>query len=99
MLFLGLNSVLFIGSCHLCYRSAYQHCSGFHIRTFLIFSQTLLEKHKEFSEKLEEMCDNLTLTENRLIGHQQQAGNTESVSDLQQYQQEHQVGQTLIYLS
>lgn len=49
-------------------------------------------KHKEFTEKLEEVCDNLTLTENHLIGHQQQAENAESVTDLQQYQQEHQVG-------
>uniref|UniRef100_A0A3P9QG57 Dystonin n=1 Tax=Poecilia reticulata TaxID=8081 RepID=A0A3P9QG57_POERE len=52
--------------------------------------ETLLEKHKEFTEKLEEVCDNLTLTENRLIGHQQQADNAESVTDLQQYQHEHQ---------
>uniref|UniRef100_A0A087XZX7 Dystonin n=1 Tax=Poecilia formosa TaxID=48698 RepID=A0A087XZX7_POEFO len=51
---------------------------------------TLLEKHKEFTEKLEEVCDNLTLTENRLIGHQQQADNAESVTDLQQYQHDHQ---------
>lgn len=53
--------------------------------------QSLLAKHKEFSEKLEEVCDNLTLTENQLMGHQQQAENTESVTDLQQYQKEHQV--------
>ncbi|XP_071399790.1 dystonin-like [Centroberyx affinis] len=50
----------------------------------------VLEKHKEFSDKLEELCGDLTLTENHLIGHQQQADNTESVRDLQQYQQEHQ---------
>ncbi|XP_035848604.1 dystonin isoform X9 [Sander lucioperca] len=52
--------------------------------------KSLLEKHKEFTEKLEEVCDNLTLTENHLIGHQQQAENAECVTDLQQYQQEHQ---------
>ncbi|KAM9365281.1 dystonin [Pholidichthys leucotaenia] len=52
--------------------------------------ESLLEKHKEFTEKLGEVCDNLTLTENRLIGHQQQAENAESITDLQQYQQEHQ---------
>ncbi|XP_018545400.1 LOW QUALITY PROTEIN: dystonin [Lates calcarifer] len=52
--------------------------------------KSLLERHKEFTEKLEEVCDNLTLTENRLIGHQQQADNAECVTDLQQYQQEHQ---------
>lgn len=56
---------------------------------FLI--QSLQEKHKELAEKLEDMCDNLTLTENHLIGHQQQAENAGSVTDLQQYQQEHQV--------
>lgn len=50
-----------------------------------------MAKHKEFTEKLEEVCDNLTLTENRLIGHQQQADSAERVTDLQQYQQEHQV--------
>lgn len=57
-----------------------------------VFEQGLLERHKEVAEKLEDVCDGLTLTENRLIGHQQQAENAESVTDLQQYQQEHQVG-------
>ncbi|XP_039994291.1 dystonin isoform X2 [Xiphias gladius] len=52
--------------------------------------ESLLERHREFTEKLEEVCDNLTLTENRLIGHQQQADIAECVTDLQQYQQEHQ---------
>nr|XP_046257656.1 dystonin isoform X15 [Scatophagus argus] len=52
--------------------------------------ESVLAKHKEFADKLEEVCDNLTLTENHLIGHQQQAENAESVTDLQQYQQEHQ---------
>uniref|UniRef100_A0AAR2LZQ8 Dystonin n=1 Tax=Pygocentrus nattereri TaxID=42514 RepID=A0AAR2LZQ8_PYGNA len=48
------------------------------------------EKQKEFVAKLQEMCDDLTQTENRLIGHQQQAVLAKSVGDLQQYQQEHQ---------
>ncbi|XP_068613208.1 dystonin-like [Brachionichthys hirsutus] len=52
--------------------------------------KSLQAKQKEFTEKLEEVCDNLTLTENHLIGHQQQAENAECVRDLQQYQQEHQ---------
>ncbi|XP_017268354.1 dystonin isoform X5 [Kryptolebias marmoratus] len=52
--------------------------------------ESLIAKHKEFAEKLEEVCDNLTLTENQLIGHQQQADKAECVTDLQQYQQEHQ---------
>ena len=47
---------------------------------------------------MEEVCDNLTLTENQLIGHQQQAENAESVTDLQQYQQEHQVWNQLALL-
>ncbi|XP_030603446.1 dystonin isoform X2 [Archocentrus centrarchus] len=53
-------------------------------------AESLLEKQKEFTDKLAEVCDNLTLTENRLIGHQQQSDNAESITDLQQYQQEHQ---------
>uniref|UniRef100_A0A8C4Z269 Dystonin n=1 Tax=Gadus morhua TaxID=8049 RepID=A0A8C4Z269_GADMO len=48
------------------------------------------EKQKEFASKLDELCDSLTLTENRLMGHQHEAGHADSVSDLQQYQQEHQ---------
>ncbi|XP_036071365.1 dystonin isoform X3 [Oryzias melastigma] len=47
-------------------------------------------KHKEFTDKLEDMCDSLTLTENRLIGHKQEAKTIECIPDLQQYQQEHQ---------
>lgn len=61
------------------------------------FRQVVTEKQKEFSDKLDELYDSLTLTENRLIGHQQEAGQTDrldSVSDLQQYQQEHQVCRT-----
>ncbi|XP_075334129.1 dystonin isoform X3 [Odontesthes bonariensis] len=52
--------------------------------------KSLLARHKEFTEKLEEVCDSLTLTENRLIGHQEHAESAESVTGLQQYQQEHQ---------
>uniref|UniRef100_A0A8C2BB84 Dystonin n=1 Tax=Cyprinus carpio TaxID=7962 RepID=A0A8C2BB84_CYPCA len=48
------------------------------------------QKQREFSEKLQELSDDLTQTENRLIGHQQQAASAETVGDLQQYQQEHQ---------
>lgn len=50
-----------------------------------------MEKQREFSEKLQELFDDLTQTENRLIGHQQQAASAKTVGDLQQYQQEHQV--------
>ncbi|XP_029031772.1 dystonin isoform X27 [Betta splendens] len=51
--------------------------------------KSLLERHKEFADKLDEVLDSLTLTENRLIGHQQEADKAGSVTDLQQYQQEH----------
>ncbi|XP_028976222.2 dystonin isoform X23 [Esox lucius] len=50
----------------------------------------MLEKQKELSDKLQELCDNLTNTENRLIGQEQQVKVAESVGDLQQVQQEHQ---------
>ncbi|XP_059422809.1 dystonin-like [Carassius carassius] len=52
--------------------------------------QAAVEKQREFSEKLQELFDDLTQTENRLIGHQQQAASAKTVGDLQQYQQEHQ---------
>ncbi|KAG7462800.1 hypothetical protein MATL_G00188590 [Megalops atlanticus] len=52
--------------------------------------QSAAEKQKEYSEKLQELCDSLTQTENRLIGHQQLAISGDSVGDLQQYQKEHQ---------
>ncbi|XP_031697483.1 dystonin isoform X9 [Anarrhichthys ocellatus] len=68
------------------YSELSQHCSD----QTTSAEESLLEKHKEFTEKLEEVCDDLTLTENQLMGHQQQAGNAECVTDLQQYQQEHQ---------
>uniref|UniRef100_A0A8C1IVI2 Dystonin n=1 Tax=Cyprinus carpio TaxID=7962 RepID=A0A8C1IVI2_CYPCA len=52
--------------------------------------ETQQKKQREFSEKLQELFDDLTQTENRLIGHQQQAASAKTVGDLQQYQQEHQ---------
>ncbi|XP_051506822.1 dystonin-like [Myxocyprinus asiaticus] len=52
--------------------------------------QAALDKQREFSEKLQELFDDLTQTENRLIGHQQQAVRAKTVGDIQQYQQEHQ---------
>ncbi|KAM9412367.1 dystonin isoform 9-T9 [Salvelinus alpinus] len=48
------------------------------------------EEQKVISDKLQELCDNLTNTENRLIGHQQQTKGAASVEDLQHVQQEHQ---------
>ncbi|KAJ8359996.1 hypothetical protein SKAU_G00165210 [Synaphobranchus kaupii] len=52
--------------------------------------QSAAVKQKEYSEKLQELCDSLTQTENRLIGHQQLASSGDRVGDLQQYQKEHQ---------
>ncbi|XP_051503373.1 dystonin-like [Myxocyprinus asiaticus] len=52
--------------------------------------QAAVDKQREFSEKLQELFDDLTQTENRLIGHQQQAVSANTVGDVQQYQQEHQ---------
>ncbi|CAJ1067500.1 dystonin isoform X11 [Xyrichtys novacula] len=68
------------------YNELSQHCSD----QTTSAEESLQEKHKELAEKLEEVCGNLTQTENHLIGHQQQAENAGSVTDLQQYQQEHQ---------
>ncbi|XP_053730813.1 dystonin isoform X3 [Synchiropus splendidus] len=73
-----------LNALHQAYNEISQHCSD------QTAEESLLEKHREFTEKLEEVCDSLTLTENRLIGHQQQAENAQCVTDLQQYQQEHQ---------
>ncbi|XP_071265283.1 microtubule-actin cross-linking factor 1-like isoform X26 [Salvelinus alpinus] len=52
--------------------------------------QYMEEEQKVISDKLQELCDNLTNTENRLIGHQQQTKGAASVEDLQHVQQEHQ---------
>ncbi|KAM9476468.1 dystonin isoform 4-T4 [Clarias gariepinus] len=52
--------------------------------------QNAVERQKDFVDKLQELCDDLTQTENRLIGHQQQSSNAKNVEDLQQYQQENQ---------
>lgn len=53
--------------------------------------QCVVEKQLELQGKLQELCDGLTLTENRLIGHQQQTCGAERGTDLQQCQQEQQV--------
>ncbi|XP_049592106.1 dystonin isoform X18 [Syngnathus scovelli] len=68
------------------YSDLSQHCSDQPTHEH----ELILERQQEIADKLEEVCDSLTLTENRLIGHQQQASNAECVTDLQQYQQEHQ---------
>ncbi|XP_061645426.1 dystonin isoform X26 [Phyllopteryx taeniolatus] len=68
------------------YSELSQHCSDHRTPA----NESILERHQEIADKLKEVCDCLTLTENRLIGHQQQADNAECITDLQQYQQEHQ---------
>lgn len=59
----------------------------------LTLQQDVVEKQEEFKGKLQELCDNLTQTENRLIGHHQQTQTiaTNNMEDLQQYRQEQQV--------
>ncbi|XP_069036165.1 dystonin isoform X10 [Lepisosteus oculatus] len=52
--------------------------------------KSITEKQKEYTEKLQELCDHMTQTENRLIGHQQSAVTGDNLGDLQQYQKEHQ---------
>ncbi|XP_016332649.1 dystonin isoform X8 [Sinocyclocheilus anshuiensis] len=73
-------------SLHQAYSELSQQCSD----AASSADQAAVEKQREFSEKLQELFDDLTQTENRLIGHQQQAASAKTVGDLQQYQQEHQ---------
>ncbi|XP_042313307.1 dystonin [Sceloporus undulatus] len=46
----------------------------------------LEEQHQEFKEKLQDICDLLTQTENQLIGHQEALVIEDSKVELQQYQ-------------
>ncbi|XP_044277503.1 dystonin isoform X23 [Varanus komodoensis] len=46
----------------------------------------LAEQHQEFTEKLQEICDLLTQTENQLIGHKEALVIEDSKAELQQYQ-------------
>ncbi|XP_060091226.1 dystonin isoform X6 [Heteronotia binoei] len=46
----------------------------------------LAEQHQEFKEKIQDICDLLTQTENRLIGHQEALVIESGKSELQQYQ-------------
>ncbi|XP_054858022.1 dystonin isoform X2 [Eublepharis macularius] len=46
----------------------------------------LAEQHQEFTEKIQDMCDLLTQTENQLIGHQEALVIEGGKSELQQYQ-------------
>ncbi|KAL8172745.1 UNVERIFIED_CONTAM: hypothetical protein K2H54_016108, partial [Gekko kuhli] len=46
----------------------------------------LAEQHQEFKEKIQDICDLLTQTENHLIGHQEALVIESGKSELQQYQ-------------
>nr|XP_056712073.1 dystonin [Euleptes europaea] len=46
----------------------------------------LAEQHQEFNEKVQDICDLLTQTENQLIGHQEALVIERGKSELQQYQ-------------
>ncbi|XP_048352740.1 dystonin isoform X12 [Sphaerodactylus townsendi] len=46
----------------------------------------LAEQHQEFKEKVQDICDLLTQTENQLIGHQEALVIERGKSELQQYQ-------------
>ncbi|XP_015263784.1 PREDICTED: dystonin isoform X2 [Gekko japonicus] len=46
----------------------------------------LAEQHQEFKEKIQDICDLLTQTENQLIGHQEALVIESGKSELQQYQ-------------
>ncbi|XP_044277484.1 dystonin isoform X7 [Varanus komodoensis] len=52
----------------------------------LVDQKDLAEQHQEFTEKLQEICDLLTQTENQLIGHKEALVIEDSKAELQQYQ-------------
>ncbi|XP_053142426.1 dystonin isoform X6 [Hemicordylus capensis] len=63
-----------------------------HLETQLQTAQVLVEQkyleeqHQEFKEKLQDICDLLTQTENQLIGHKEALVIEDSKAELQQYQ-------------
>ncbi|XP_039176246.1 dystonin isoform X33 [Crotalus tigris] len=52
----------------------------------LIDQQDLMDQHEEFQEKLQDICDLLTQTENQIIGHKEALVIEDSKTELQQYQ-------------
>jgi len=54
------------------------------------------ERQQECKEKLQEICDLLTQTENRLIGQQESLVIGDSKAELEQYQTKQEVGTILI---
>ncbi|XP_063169537.1 dystonin [Candoia aspera] len=49
-------------------------------------AKDLMEQHQEFREKLQDICDLLTQTENQIIGHKEALVIEDSKTELQQYQ-------------
>uniref|UniRef100_A0ABM5GFG0 Dystonin isoform X2 n=1 Tax=Pogona vitticeps TaxID=103695 RepID=A0ABM5GFG0_9SAUR len=54
----------------------------------LVDQKDLAEQHQEFKEKLQDICDLLTQTENQLIGHKESLVIEDSKAELQRYQAE-----------
>lgn len=51
----------------------------------------MAEQQQEYKEKLQEICDLFTQTENRLIGHQEALVIGDSKAELKQYQTKQEV--------
>ncbi|XP_026550974.1 dystonin isoform X8 [Pseudonaja textilis] len=49
-------------------------------------AKDLMDQHQEFQEKLQNICDQLTQTENQIIGHKEALVIEDSKTELQQYQ-------------
>uniref|UniRef100_A0A8C6Y493 Dystonin n=1 Tax=Naja naja TaxID=35670 RepID=A0A8C6Y493_NAJNA len=49
-------------------------------------AKDLMDQHQEFQEKLQDICDQLTQTENQIIGHKEALVIEDSKTELQQYQ-------------
>ncbi|XP_039176241.1 dystonin isoform X28 [Crotalus tigris] len=49
-------------------------------------AKDLMDQHEEFQEKLQDICDLLTQTENQIIGHKEALVIEDSKTELQQYQ-------------
>ncbi|XP_058032809.1 dystonin isoform X15 [Ahaetulla prasina] len=49
-------------------------------------AKDLMDQHQEFQEKLQDICDLLTQTENQIIGHKEALVIEDSKTELQQYQ-------------
>lgn len=59
----------------------------------------MAERQQECKEKLQEICDMLTQTENRLIGQQESLVIGDSKAELEQYQTRQEVCAILLYIA